>query len=93
MLEQMDAIFGDDSAWQKEMKALRAALSTPEPSREPTQEEVEALLEFESKASYLAHPDVRPFNGTDNGDSIEGWNRDLATAKCRAILAAKEPKS
>lgn len=42
LLEQMETIFGDDSAWQKELNALRAALAAPEPA-EPTQEQAFAV--------------------------------------------------
>lgn len=53
-----------------------------------TEAMVDAVMAFERKASYLQHPDVRPFRGQSNGDSIEAWEHDYITALCKAMLSA-----
>jgi hypothetical protein len=56
--------------------------------REPTKEILDAAVTFFHRGSYLCHPEVRDWNGTMNGDSVEAWQRDLYAAAYKAMLAA-----
>ena len=49
---------------------------------------VNAAIAFGKDHSYLSHPKVRDYYGTQNGDSPEKWERAYLTELCRAILAA-----
>lgn len=75
---------------------MRAALSRPAPEAgvrvpvEPTDEMLDAARAFADESSYLAHPKVRPWRGTDNGDTHEAWERDYYKAMWQAMLSAAQ---
>lgn len=54
--------------------------------------QIDAVIAFNKKASYLSHPDV-PYRGTVNGDSEEKWQRRYIKAMLEcANAAANLPK-
>lgn len=82
-------------AWAARALMAREAVEVPPGWKlvpvEPTPEMLEAVARFDSKKSYLAHPDVRPaWGGTKNGDSVEAWNLRVSRARYMAMLAAVE---
>lgn len=55
---------------------------------EPTEEMVDATIQFISKRGVLSHPQVRDWRGTENGDTEAAWEKDYCVALCKAMLAA-----
>lgn len=64
------------------------ARSKRSPDKRSLDAMVDAALSFEKKLTYLTHPKVRDYLGTDNGDSPEAWTRDYITELLRTALAA-----
>lgn len=48
---------------------------------------LDVAMAFGKDGSYLGHPKVRQWRGTENGDSQEAWNRDYTAELLREILA------
>jgi len=55
-------------------------------------QEVDAVIAFVAKGSWLFHPDVSPYMGTVNGDSEEKWNRRYYRALLNAAAGLKKGK-
>ena len=64
---------------------------------EVLQRAADAAISFAAEREYLAHPKVRNYMGTNNGDSLEAWERDYTLELCRTVietaLAGSPPSS
>ncbi len=62
-------------------------MNQPE-SRSVSSSVIDAAIAWSERQSYLSHPGVREYRGTENGDSPEAWQRDYVAALCEVILTA-----
>jgi hypothetical protein len=84
------------AAWKAALAAVQATpaqpiadVSAPTGERAATDAMVDAWITFASRATYLHHPEVTPYEGTANGDSPEAWHRRYVKAAIAKVLAAR----
>jgi hypothetical protein len=73
----------------RKLNVLFASSATPA-MKEPSEAVLEAADDFLSQGTYLTHPNVRAYLGTENGDDPEAWHSDWRKEFCRVILAAAD---
>jgi hypothetical protein len=69
--------------------APAADVSAPTDELAATDAMVDAWLKFSSKATYLQHPKVTPYEGIVNGDSPEAWFRRYLKAAINEVLPVR----
>lgn len=57
------------------------------PELEITDDVIDAFIEFNSRGTYYHHPDVEPYSGTLNGDSLEAFHRRMLRAALTYALS------
>jgi hypothetical protein len=77
-------------AWEGVFGAACTPTSATPAMKEPSEAVLEAADDFLSQGTYLTHPNVRAYLGTENGDDPEAWHSDWRKEFCRVILAAAD---